>query len=351
MTRPLLHLVLAGTLAALVGAACAPIPKRAYTPQELRSELATRLPDGPMEVIVPYLVTPADVARARRAIMREGTQPGRVRALIRAMFDPHYFGLKYAPGPTTNATDTLRNGYGNCLSLASVFVGLARGVGMRAHYLDVSDRVHETERVRDLVVRAGHVTAIVNTDNERIALDVGLGLHRFGLYIDMDDLEATTHFYNNRGYEALKQARASGAQRDWEQAASYFLAALSVTPDFVPAWNNLGVVYARLGRTDDALRSYQMAIRLDDHLSSPHANAGRLLLAHGRTREAVSFLEGALHRDPDSPGVRFELVLALARTGRLNQALETARPLQHSSRAEDARLWHALEHKRRLYTQ
>jgi len=55
----------------------------------------------------------------------------------------------------------------------------------------------------------------------------------------------------------------------WEAVASEFERATRVDPRSARAWNNLGIAWARLGRTGEARHAYLRVRRLDGELSSP----------------------------------------------------------------------------------
>src|SRR2546427_269285 len=163
-------------------------------------------------------------APARNAIVGQSTDVERTRALVLLLFAPRGFHLHYAWGVTTGARETLRRSEGNCLALAAVFVGLARAAGLRAVYIDASTRVHEMRYGNGLTVNAGHVTAMVASEQEQIGLD----FEQTGpivRYRILDDIEALAHFYNNRGFELLEEAQ----ERDesaWLQAERDFRTAV-----------------------------------------------------------------------------------------------------------------------------
>ena len=77
------------------------------------------------EVVVPFEVEAPEVARARDLIRSAGAEH-RVDALVDALRDPEGFGLRYEWATSGTATQTLARGAGNCLSLSSTIVGLAR---------------------------------------------------------------------------------------------------------------------------------------------------------------------------------------------------------------------------------
>ena len=61
--------------------------------------------------------------------------------------------------------------------------------------------------------------------------------------------------------------------------------------------NNLGICYAGLGRTDQALEFYQRALVLDAHQAEVWLNLGLLLRDSGESQVATQALERALQLD------------------------------------------------------
>jgi len=325
MPRPL---ALAALLAALLGgtSGCAARPRLAWAPGDLRAELARRAPAiAAADVVVPYELGEAQRARAREIVGELTSSDARVRALVAAMFDPEELGLRYASRVTGDAAETLRAREGNCLALASVFVGLAREVGLEAYYIDASTRVHETIHGDDgMTVSSGHVTAMVVTPHGNVGLDFAR-LGPFVWYRILDDVEALAHFYNNRGFERIDAARARGAPVDWAEAALDFRRATEVTPGFAHAWSNLGMAEAALGREGEAIRLYREAIRRDPKLAAPRNNLGALLLRQGDAAGAREVLEAAVQLPSSGPHVLYNLALARLRTGDREGALAALR--------------------------
>ncbi|MBL0277522.1 MAG: tetratricopeptide repeat protein [Anaeromyxobacter sp.] len=297
-------------------AGCAGATRQIYTPADLRSELATRgaaLP--PADVVVPFELPPAALASARRLVRNANTDVQRVELLLGALFDPGLYGLRYESAATTTGAEALLAGRGNCVALASVFIGLARHVGLDARYIDASSRVHETRYGEDgTTVNFGHVTAMVMTGQEKIGLDFEQ-VGPFTWYRVLDDLEALAHFYNNRGYERVDLARQQGGPPDWGEAARQFGLAVAVKPTFARAWNNLGIAAAQQGRPEEARRHYQQAIALDPALSAPHANLGALALKAGDLPAALDSLVAASRLDPAGAHIQYNLAVALLRSG------------------------------------
>jgi regulator of sirC expression with transglutaminase-like and TPR domain len=246
----------------------------------------------------------------------------RVEILVQALFDPAIFGLRYDARATTSGAETLRSGRGNCVGLASVFIGLARSVGLDARYVDASGVVHETRYSDDgNTVNFGHVTAMVTTGSVRMGLD-SARLGMFRRYDVLDDLEAVAHFYNNRGYEQVDQAREQGEAPDWGEAERQFRMAVAVKPTFARGWNNLGISVARQGRSEEAATHYRTAAALDPLIAAPHANLGAILLQAGDLQAALEELNAAASLDPRGAHIQYNLAVARLRSGDRAGALE-----------------------------
>ncbi len=92
-------------------------------------------------------------------------------------------------------------------------------------------------------------------------------------------------------------------------------------PDFAEAHNYLGVVYARMGRGDDAEREFTRVLELDPSSASAENNLGSLALTRGDDASAVRHLERALELDPGSASASNGLGVARARSGDLDGAI------------------------------
>jgi tetratricopeptide (TPR) repeat protein len=296
---------------------CSGFRKLSYSPPDLKAEVKRRVPRlAPADLVVPFAVSQASLDKARKAISPYMSASERARALLQAIFDPDFFGLRYAEVVTHTAEETIDAGEGNCLSLASVYVGLARGLGLRAYFLDASDRVGAAHEELGMLVRAGHITAVVETERGRVALDFGRRLSPFRIFRVMDDVESIAHFHNNRAYELIRKARDSKQSVDWKAVAKRFELATQVLPDFARAWNNLGVAMARLGRFEQAQTAYRRAIQADSEFPSPHTNLGILYLEAQNLPASLAAFAKATDLDPDSARAHHHLGVALFRAGR-----------------------------------
>ena len=325
-------------LAALSLLGCVTKRELAYSPEQLRSEVHARVPELPeTEIIVPYELDPALVERARKAVRGRYDSEDKALALARSLSNPFWFGLRYEWASSGSAAETIDKGAGNCLGLSSVYIGLARGLGLEAYYIDATRKL-ERHLDGDVVVSAGHIGVAVNTARGSTLVDFTGEVGAYAMFRRIDDLEALAHLYNNRGYEVIHLATSQGQPIPWEDARSYFSLATQVKPDFARAWNNLGIAYGRLGSKEEAERIYQTALVSDPRLSAAHLNLGNLHLGAGELEAALVSLEAAAQLDRRNPFVHYLKGVALLRSGALADAEKSlARSLRLKRDFADAR--------------
>ena len=284
--------LLAGVLAGMLADGCTTTSasRLSYGVSELRDELAARLPDVPREeLVIPFEVDASTVGRAR-ALAGRGDEESRLRALASALASPRGFSLRYIWAVNNSARHTLDAGGGNCMGLTSLLIGLARELGLRAYYLDVSlNPAHHTEQ--EVTVSAGHIAAVVMVEGRPVYVDFYGELEQRYRYHKIDDLEATAHYYNNLGYELIHRSEQARQPVRWDDVLRQFERATRVSPGLASAWNNLGVAQARLGELERAQSSYRKALELRPNLASVQTN---LLMLARRGEQSLT------HSDSDA---------------------------------------------------
>jgi tetratricopeptide (TPR) repeat protein len=255
-------------------------PRLDYSVAELRQEILRRAPRQPIsDVIIPFEIEAEAIEKARRVALRRSDGQQQILALVNSLSDPDVFGLRYDWGATGSAQQTLERGIGNCFSLASTLIGLARGLGWRAYYVEATPADLEQRVESDVTVWADHMVALIATPEARAFVDfAGESDRRYRLK-PIDDLAATAHFYNNRAYGWIHRKEGDASPIPWDLALADFEMATRIRPGFARAWNNAGVALTRLGRVERAKRAYDTAISIDAELSSPRQN---LTLLQGR---------------------------------------------------------------------
>jgi Tfp pilus assembly protein PilF len=96
------------------------------------------------------------------------------------------------------------------------------------------------------------------------------------------------------------KARTLMAKQDWSKAKDELMKAVSTYPQYSAAYNNLGVVYARLGDRAHERESLEAAIRLDDHFASALVNLATMAVVDHNLAEAEPLLNRAAAADPNN---------------------------------------------------
>jgi len=108
-------------------------------------------------------------------------------------------------------------------------------------------------------------------------------------------------------------------------AEKSFLACLRQNPHHLQAEYNLGVVYEKLNRPEEAATAYRTAISWQDTspVKDPHPylNLGMMLRQQGHVAEALPYLKSAVVADSHDPIAHQELGLANEQLGRYDDAL------------------------------
>jgi len=112
------------------------------------------------------------------------------------------------------------------------------------------------------------------------------------------------------------------AAGDLEGAAAAFRLALEYNGRFSEPYNNLALVAIRNDDLDEAERLLRAALRLNPDFAEAWTNLGFVHLRRGEPAEAVDTLLEAIRIDPGQDDARYDLVLALAEAGRLDEAWE-----------------------------
>ena len=104
--------------------------------------------------------------------------------------------------------------------------------------------------------------------------------------------------------EAAKKAFDNGrtwmAKQNWSKAKNELVKAVATYPQYASAYNNLGVVYARLGDRTHERESLQTAIRLDDHFAAALVNLATMAVVDHNLPEAEPLLNRAAAADPNN---------------------------------------------------
>jgi len=101
----------------------------------------------------------------------------------------------------------------------------------------------------------------------------------------------------------------------------YNLSLQKRAPEPERIYNNMGMAYASRGRIEDALTSYEKALRIDPGFVAAHINMGFSLNKEGRNDEANYHFEEAIRLNPGSQAAYFNFGNALFNQGDIDAAV------------------------------
>jgi Tfp pilus assembly protein PilF len=107
----------------------------------------------------------------------------------------------------------------------------------------------------------------------------------------------------------------------WRDTMSLLTHALRVNPRSAMSHNNLGLTFAKEGRLDAALTSFQTAVQLRPDLPEAHYNLGKILTMQDKFDDAIAHYKTALHYQPGWAEAHNNLGVTLAAQGQHEAAL------------------------------
>jgi predicted O-linked N-acetylglucosamine transferase (SPINDLY family) len=105
-----------------------------------------------------------------------------------------------------------------------------------------------------------------------------------------------------------------------EEAIASYQLAIKLNPSFAEAYNNLGNAYREQGLPAVAEQSLKQAIQIKPDLVNAYCNLGSLLLERGKHKDAAIYLNKALELRPDVEVIYRDLVFALVQAGKFADA-------------------------------
>jgi len=113
-----------------------------------------------------------------------------------------------------------------------------------------------------------------------------------------------------------------------EEARRAYEAALKLAPWFLPAYVNLADLLRAQGKDEEGERLLRRALQVDPRSAAVHHALGLLLVRRQRTAEALAELARAAELAPHDPGFAYAQAIALHSTGRVEEALAALRAAQ-----------------------
>ena len=120
--------------------------------------------------------------------------------------------------------------------------------------------------------------------------------------------------------QVYAEAMRSFREGQREEAIRGLERALMIYPDYFRALNDLGVIYMKMNRLDDAARVFEQATKLAPRAYHPRLNLGIILTRRGKYKEGVALLDSLYRENQSISEVRVALADALIALNRLDEA-------------------------------
>ena len=307
-----LALPAAGAVVLLLGASGCASSSGTLNSSQLTRELRSRGLD-PAAVVIPYELTDEMKAWVHQVVPEQTVQEKRLEVLLNGLIDSDKLKVQYEPRYTATAEEVFRTRRANCLAFTSLFVGMAREIGVPAFFLEVDD-IEKFEKEGDLVVVSGHVSAGYGSGPEVKILDFSANAQpTYRRVRQISDIRAVALFHSNRGGELLRTGR-------HQEALPWLEKAVAIDPELSGAWINYGVSLRRNGDVAGAESAYRKALEVEPEAVSAYQNLAALLRHLGKTQEAEDLLEISSRLGSRNPFIYLALGDVSMAHGRLDEA-------------------------------
>lgn len=192
-----------------------------------------------------------------REVTNRSSSPEIVQRLQELLFGPDYLNLQYDDLKTRTAIETFEDRQGNCLSVVSLYIAMARHLGVDAGFQTVKVRPR-WDRRGELLVLSQHINAIGRFGGgTTYVVDFTPEITLQQLTANtVSDLHSRALYFNNLGVESLIAG-------DIDRALDYLRNSLWVDPTLSMVWNNIGTAFSKNDDKALAEYSYRMAFNLD----------------------------------------------------------------------------------------
>ncbi|KAA3639821.1 MAG: tetratricopeptide repeat protein [Bacteroidetes bacterium] len=134
----------------------------------------------------------------------------------------------------------------------------------------------------------------------------------------------------------FNQAKDYGDQKDFKNAAKYYLKAIKADNTFIEAYDNLGLTYRRLGDLENAEKYYKKSIELFPEGKMARQNLAVVYSMSNRYDNAVSVYKEIIKLDPEDPEGYFGLANTYLQISEFDKALENGQVALDIYKATDS---------------
>lgn len=228
-------------------------------------------------------------------IAKQARLHGARQALFEALYDRRQLKLDYDASFTRNAAQAFAARSGNCLSLALMTGAFARELGLQVVYQSVIGKESWSRPSDDLYFASTHVNLSLGDQPSQIIRlkDGSEAYQNFLMTIDfvspeemraqrrraLKEQTVVAMYMNNRAAESLVLGQV-------DEAYWWIRASIQQDPQFMTAYNTLGVIYRHHGQQNEAARAFTYVLELEPENLQAMSNLSLTLTDLGRGTEA-----------------------------------------------------------------
>jgi Flp pilus assembly protein TadD len=299
-----------------------------------QSPLAQAPGAGAVESVDIVAINPEMKAFLEANINRSSGQEARLSQLVRAVVGGETFELVYDDS-TRTAMDTFELRHGNCLSFTSMFVAMAREIGLEAHFQEVAIPP-DWSMVGGVFLLSKHVNALIELRNKSSRV-VDFNNYSFDYFQDgaaISDARARAHYFNNLGAEHMLGGETGLAYANLRQS-------LLEDATFASAWVNMGILHRREALGAYAEAAFRAALELESWNTLAMSNLASLYAEQGDDERAERYLSEVRSHRMQNPYYRYAAANEALAEGDYETAISHLRYAIRKRGSED-RFYHLL---------
>jgi tetratricopeptide (TPR) repeat protein len=276
--------------------------KYIYTQPELEETIMDKLNLERAEArsLIPFVSTDKILELSKETEKHYTTPKAQANAIITKIIGTNSLNVVYEQSSNLTAYEVIIQRSANCISYTNLFVAMARAMGLEAVFVDVTQQI-EFGSDKYFNYQEGHICAGVKEADQLFLFDFVYNSKNYKRFRVIDDFEAIANFMTIMGVSNDEKFLNTGNKEFKDKALYYHSAALTLSPKFTRAMNNLAVMYLREGNLDSAERLLTQALEIEDTLNVARFNLAEIYIRKGHPNIAKKLLLQNLQIAPGDP--------------------------------------------------
>ena len=332
---------IASLLLCLLLAACASEPVVMEKPQSLFNDAMFAAPSMHIDAADIFAVSSEMQYFLDHDVGRTALSDGKVDALVNALYNKSRRRFAYDSVQTRDAAEVFHLRSGNCLSYTIMTAAFAKQLRLpiQFHTVSFGDIWDRNDNIEFLI---GHVNltigehSVTSRDPAKL-IDFGAFENASGEILDDIGEDIIVAMYmNNRAAEALAKGQLDDAYW-WARAA------MEYAPEFLSAYNTMGVIYSRHNNLAQAEQVFRRVLEREPDNVSAMSNQVQALASLGRINESRRLAQRLAEIQPNPPYFFFNRGLAAMKSGDYSEAkIEFTKEVNRASYNHQFHFWLAL---------